>query len=146
MSRLDLRSWLYDQLSARYEPSFAPCDPLGQPLRKRIFDQYQAGDRFSITTPILSEFLFGILGLPCAQLNLLEWRNIQEQFTYYRIDIIDTEAAAELRVDLRKRGWQLTLFDALTAVIALRNNLVLLTTDRDFQAIPNLQHENWRIA
>jgi predicted nucleic acid-binding protein len=44
---------------------------------------------------------------------------------------------------MRKVGRQIALIDAFTAVIALRQNLVLLTTDNDFQGIPALKQENW---
>jgi predicted nucleic acid-binding protein len=33
--------------------------------------------------------------------------------------------------------------DSLIAVIALRNDLTLLTTDGDFKPIPQLKRENW---
>jgi len=45
---------------------------------------------------------------------------------------------------LRKEGWQLAALDALIAVVALRYELVLLTTDNDFKAVPKLKVENWR--
>ena len=38
----------------------------------------------------------------------------------------------------RRQGWQLATIDALIAAIALRYNLILLTTDQDFRAIPGL--------
>ena len=31
----------------------------------------------------------------------------------------------------------------LIAVIALRNDLILLTTDQDFRTVPRLEQENW---
>ena len=55
----------------------------------------------------------------------------------------DAEFAAQLQISLRKRGWQLETVDALIATIALRYDLTLLTTDRDFEAIPDLQQANW---
>ena len=51
--------------------------------------------------------------------------------------------AAELRVSLRRKGWQLATNDAVVAALALRYNLTLLTTDRDFQSVPDLLTENW---
>lgn len=48
-----------------------------------------------------------------------------------------------LQVVLRQRGRQLATVGALIAAVALRYDLVLLTTDRDFQAIPTLMCENW---
>jgi predicted nucleic acid-binding protein len=44
---------------------------------------------------------------------------------------------------MRRQGRQMTLIDTLIATIAIRNELVLLTTDRDFEQIPNLVCENW---
>jgi tRNA(fMet)-specific endonuclease VapC len=51
-----------------------------------------------------------------------------------------------LRVKLRQNGLQLEAIDSLIAIIALRYDLTLLTTDKDFRAIPNLRYENWRIS
>lgn len=54
----------------------------------------------------------------------------------------DAEKAAILQLELRRQDWQLGTIDALIAAVALRYDLVLLTTDRDFQAIPGLPQEN----
>ncbi len=55
-------------------------------------------------------------------------------------------SAANSQIQLRQRGWQLGTVDALIAVIALRYDLTLLTTDGDFNAVPDLKHENWLLA
>jgi tRNA(fMet)-specific endonuclease VapC len=70
---------------------------------------------------------------------------MRADFDIVQIDTELAEEAADLRLRLQKRGWQLKLFDALIAVIALRGNYILLTTDKDFLAIPNLKQENWRV-
>ena len=103
-----------------------------------------AGDRFSIPTVALSEFMFGIISLPRAKRNRAEWEQLRPRFDFYNNDRFDAEQAAELRVALRQEGWQLTALDALIAVVALRYELVLLTTDKDFEAMPTLRVENWR--
>lgn len=51
--------------------------------------------------------------------------------------------AAQLQVQLRRAGRQLQTVDALIAIVALRYNMTLLTTDRDFSPIPALHLENW---
>jgi len=48
-------------------------------------------------------------------------------------------------LSLRKQGWQLAMLDAFIAVVALRYDLILLTIDKDFRAVPKLRYENWRI-
>lgn len=62
---------------------------------------------------------------------------------YFAIDRHDAEEAAELPEVLRHSGWQLATVDALIATVALRNRLILLTTDGDFSAVVHLQQENW---
>jgi len=93
---------------------------------------------------LTSEFLYGISLLPRAERNLKEWERMKADFIYYSIDKNDAERSARLRLTLRQQGWQLGLIDAMIAVIALRNNLILLTNDKDFGAIVGLQQENWR--
>jgi len=46
----------------------------------------------------------------------------------------------------QRQGRQLATVDALIAAVALRYDLVLLTTDRDFRAIPMFPCEDWLTA
>jgi predicted nucleic acid-binding protein len=122
----------------------SPLITLEHPLRAKVLSRFQAGDAFAIATPALSEFLFGIGILPRAKQNFDEWERLKSDFIYYNIDLIDAEQAAKLRLALRQQGLQLNIIDALVAVVALRNDLTVLTTDRDFQNVPGLNQENWR--
>lgn len=93
--------------------------------------------------PVLTEFLFGIQVAPRAKLNKIAWKQLEAIFAYYAINKHEAEEAADLQTILRRRGRQLATVDALIAVIAIRNELILLTTDRDFEPIPHLRYENW---
>jgi len=123
----------------------SPIVTIEHPLRQKILAQLQAEDTFSIATPALSEFLFGIGTLPRAERNLREWERLKQDFRYYSVDQVDAEQSAKLRLALRQQGKQLGIIDSLIAVIALRNDLILLTTDKDFGAISSLKQENWRL-
>ena len=68
---------------------------------------------------------------------------LKADFAIYSVDTTIAEQAAELRINLRKRGVQFGLVDAFSAIIALQGKFVLLTTDADFQALPQLRQENW---
>ncbi len=105
----------------------------------------EKGETFAIAAPALNEFLFGIGTLPRAVHNLREWERLKQDFQVYAMDRLDAEESAKLRLALRRRGWQLGIIDSFIAVIALRYDLTLLTTDQDFAAIPNLKQQNWRI-
>ena len=121
----------------------SPVVTVGHPVRQAILERLAAGDSFAIPTPVLSEFLFGIRLLPRATENQAAWQEIGNVFGYYHVDRQDAEAAAELRLRLRRVGRQLALVDALVAVVALRQRLTLLTTDADFDAVPGLDRQSW---
>ena len=121
----------------------SPFITLDHPLRQILIDRLQQGDTFSIAVPALTEFLFGIQTIPRAVLNIQEWQKYHNAFNYYDIRRDDAEQAATLQLELRRRGRQLHTVDALIAAIALRYNLILLTTDRDFQAVIGLAQANW---
>ncbi|MEI2609731.1 MAG: type II toxin-antitoxin system VapC family toxin [Candidatus Promineifilaceae bacterium] len=120
----------------------SPLVTPGHPLIKRIRASVARGGRFAIAVLALTELLFGISIAPKSKQNLLLWSEVKGQFDYYDIRLTDAERAAVLQLELRRQGWQLGTIDALIAAIALRYDLTLLTTDRDFQAIPGLPQEN----
>lgn len=122
----------------------SPLVTSGHPLREIIYHRLEAGDSFAIATPVLSELLFGIRSVPRATQNLQQWRVLRKYFAIYDVTEQIAEEAAELRSNLRRRGWQLNIIDSFIAVIALHNHQILLTTDADFQGIPDLLQENWR--
>jgi tRNA(fMet)-specific endonuclease VapC len=114
-------------------------------LRNRVLLRLQAGDTFAITIPVVAETLYGIGLLPRAALNLAEWARLRPSFVCFIPDEADAENAAALQRALRRQGWQLETVDAFIAVVSLRYDLVLLTSDNDFGLVPNLKQENWLI-
>jgi tRNA(fMet)-specific endonuclease VapC len=58
---------------------------------------------------------------------------------------VDAFHAAKIRSYLRKRGIPIGSYDILIAGCALRNNLILVTSNEsEFKRVPNLKLENWR--
>jgi predicted nucleic acid-binding protein len=49
----------------------------------------------------------------------------------------------EIYLTLRGRGRSLSHVDVVLAALARQMNLTLLTTDRDFEALPEIRAENW---
>lgn len=112
-------------------------------LRRRVLDEIRNGHSFAVCAPALSEFLFGIGVLPRAAQNRQEWDNLRPLLTIYRVGEADAEMAAELQITLRRQGKQLETVDALIAAVAIRYDLILLTTDNDFRPITHLKRESW---
>ncbi len=121
----------------------SPLVTLSHPLRRRVLTQQESGDGFTTCVPVVTETLFGLRLLPRAIQSLQEWERLKLMFRCHVPDLQYAEQAAELQAMLRQRGWQLETVDALIAAVALRHDLILLTTDRDFRAVPQLRTGNW---
>lgn len=113
------------------------------PLRQRVIQALETGERFGICLPCITETIFGIALLPRAKQNRIEWEFLLPNFQIYIPNLQDAKDAAELQIALRKQGWQLETVDATIAVTAVAHQLTLLTTDKDFTAVPSLLTENW---
>ena len=124
----------------------SPLVTLYLPLRKRILFEIHEGHTFAIAVPILTETIFGFSLLSRATENLAEWSRLRDTIPCFIPDEADAYLAAELQVSLRRRGRQLGTVDALIAATALHHDLHLLTTDKDFDAVPDLQRDNRLIA
>ena len=121
----------------------SPLITLGHPVREKILLRLTQGDRFVVPTIVLAEFMFGMLLLPRVKQNREIWATVSSQVEFISTTRDDALQSARLRVELRRNGWQLKMPDALIAVLALRNYFTLLTTDGDFDRVPELQIENW---
>ena len=117
---------------------------LHHPLRQRVLAAIAAGHHFAVTVPVTTESVFGMSLLPRVTANRNEWQNLRREIKCFELDETDGLYAADLQLDMRKLGIQLETVDALIATVALRYDLILLTTDKDFHAIPRLQYENWK--
>jgi len=53
---------------------------------------------------------------------------------------------AEVYHELQKAGRALSQVDMLLAALARHLNATLLTTDEDFQALPDIQTDNWLVG
>lgn len=121
----------------------SPLVTLSHPLRQRVASAVQNGDSFAICVPVLSEVWYGISLLPRAIQNRTEWARLKPMLDCYSLDETDAEMAAELQISLRRQGKQLATVDALIAIVAIRQQLILLTSGGDFSPIPQLKTENW---
>ena len=80
----------------------SPLVTPGHPLRQRVLQQLDAGDRFAICVPVLTETVFGIGILPRAAQNRAAWTRLQPLLPCYIPDEIDAVLAAELQIALRR--------------------------------------------
>ena len=108
--------------------------PEPTPEVRALTDALQGGDTLVTTGLVLQELLQGFAG-PKAR------KDIISRFAALPLIIPDRRdhiEAAELRNTCRRKGFQLGTIDALFAQLCLRHQLLMLTTDRDFQQAAGL--------
>ncbi len=110
-------------------------EPPEAPEVKRLARALETRESVVSTGLILQELLQGFAG-PKAR------DAIVERFSTLPLLAADREdhiLAAELRNTCRRRGFQVGTIDALLAQLCIRHDLVMLSTDEDFQRIATMQ-------
>jgi tRNA(fMet)-specific endonuclease VapC len=116
------------------------------PVRERIHQERRAGHRFVSCYPVLCELEGGIQQVAnTAELR----RRLIPLLRHVRIWPLDADTArlyGAVFNELRRKGRALSQVDIMLAALARQHNLVILTTDRDFEALADLKTENWVIT
>ena len=113
------------------------------PLRDRIHQERRTGRRFISCLPVLCELEAGIQQTAQPTANQ---RRLGQLLRHVRLWPLDGETArryGEVFNELRQQGRALSQVDMMLAALARQHNLTILTTDRDFEALPNVRTENW---
>ena len=112
----------------------------GEPAVARLRDALDTGEAVFTTGLVLQELLQGFSG-PKARAAIIDRFSALPLLVPDRDDHV---AAAESRNACRRRGIQVSTIDALLAQLCVRHDLVMLTTDRDFQLMaPHVRLTVW---
>jgi tRNA(fMet)-specific endonuclease VapC len=112
-------------------------------VRDRIQQLSRQGAIFGTCGPVLCELLAGILQRNDAL--AAQWR-LAGLLQVVRIWPVDLEIAVrygEVYQELKRAGRALSQVDMMLAAMSRQLNLTLLTTDGDFDALPDIRTENW---
>jgi tRNA(fMet)-specific endonuclease VapC len=115
------------------------------PLRERIHQGRRAGHRFISCYPVLCELEAGIQQTPKPEENR---RRLGQLLRHVRLWPLDSETArlyGKVYSELRDQGRVLSQIDMVLAALARQHKLIVLTTDRDFEALSDLRVENWTV-
>jgi tRNA(fMet)-specific endonuclease VapC len=125
------------------------CNHLSASLRKvslvrdRIHQGRRAGHRFITCHPVLCELEVGVQQTSIPEANR---RRLAQLLRHVRLWPLDAETArlyGAVYLELRGKGRVLSQVDMMLAALARQHKLTVLTTDRDFEALPDLRVENW---
>ena len=112
------------------------------PVRRRLAELRCKGARIGTCVPVLFELEAGTAGpescavAPAIGPTASPDSGLANRPTTARI-------YGELYTDLRRRGRVLSQVDMMLAALALQLGLTLVTTDSDFDALPDLKREDW---
>jgi tRNA(fMet)-specific endonuclease VapC len=115
------------------------------PVRERIHQGRKAGHRFLSCYPVLCELEVGIQQTPKSEENR---RRLAQLLRHVRLWPLDAETCrlyGAVYIELRRQGRALAQVDMMLAALARQHKLTVLTTDRDFEALPDLRVENWAV-
>ena len=102
-----------------------------EPAIERLRHALEAGEGVFTTGLVMQELLQGIRG-PKAREAIVERFSALPLLVPDRVDHIE---AAEIRNTCRRSGVQIGTIDALLAHLCRRHDLIMLTTDRDFESM-----------
>lgn len=112
-------------------------------VRQRLEEARRTGVVFGTCVPVLCELEAGVQQVHRPE----EYRqNLKRLLLQVRVWPLDLETArlyGEIHQRLRRQGRILSTVDKMVAALAHQMRLKVLTTDRDFEALPEIPRENW---
>lgn len=121
--------------------AFRRDQPQNEPAVDRLHQALDGGEAVFSTGLVLQELLQGFSGPEARAL-------IVERFAALPLLVPDRDdhvAAADIRNACRRAGVQVATIDALLARLCSRHDLVMMTTDRDFdRMVPHARLAIWR--
>lgn len=120
-----------------------PALETGSAVRERILELRRDGHRIGVCVPVLCEFEVGIQ----QSRDPISFRkSLARLLAKVRLWPLDVETArlyGSIFLTLRSRGKVLSQVDMMLAALAMRMDLTVVTSDRDFEALPEVKRENW---
>ena len=115
------------------------------PVRERIHQGRRAGHRFISCYPVLCELEVGIQQTPNPDDNRRRLAQLLRHVRLWPLDTETTRLYGAAYLELRRQGRVLLQVDIMLAALARQHKLIVLTTDRDFEALSDLADENWAV-
>lgn len=112
-------------------------------IRERIFRARQAGHRLGTCVPVLCELETGLRQTRRLDQNRRILATLLREIRIWPLEPSLAPLYAEIYQDLRNQGRVLSQVDMMLAALGRSMDAILLTSDRDFEALPDLRVENW---
>ena len=110
---------------------------------QRIFEARLKGTRLGTCLPVLCEIEAGLRQVRHKVKYRRDLNHLLVQLRLWPIDLKTTQIYGDLYGELRRRGRILSQVDIMVAALARQRKLTILTTDRDFEALPDIRTVDW---
>jgi predicted nucleic acid-binding protein len=110
---------------------------------QRIFEVRLAGMRVGTCLPVLCEIEAGIWKVRYKVRYRRDLNHLLRQLRLWPIDLKTAQIYSDIYTELRRRGRVLSQVDIMVAALARQLRLTVLTTDGDFEALPDLRRADW---
>ena len=104
----------------------------------------QAPSELAVPTVVLFELEVGIARSTSPSKRKSQLQEITALVNVLPFGIAESKSAAQIRVELEKKGLPIGPYDVLIAATALANNMILIThNQKEFGRIEGLKIEDW---
>jgi predicted nucleic acid-binding protein len=115
----------------------------GSVVRERIVDLRSRGARVGTCVPVLCEIEAGIQQVSRPEIYQQNLERLLRQVRLWPVDRVTARLYGLIHHDLKLRGRVLSQVDMMLAALARQMKLILVTSDLDFSALPDVATENW---
>jgi tRNA(fMet)-specific endonuclease VapC len=112
-------------------------------IRERLYRMHRQGAKLGTCLPVLCELEAGIQGSPHVASYRRQLAHLMAKVRVWPLELPVAPLFGELYHELQRRGRVLSQVDIMLAALVRQMNLTLLTSDRDFEALPEIRTENW---
>jgi tRNA(fMet)-specific endonuclease VapC len=114
------------------------------PLARRVREVRERGDRIGTCEPVIAELYYGVEFSATRDENIARLERGLSQIRSWPFDRQAARKYGIIAAELRRRGRKMQVVDMMIAAIALSmENCVVVTTDSDLLAVPDLTVEDW---
>lgn len=110
---------------------------------QRIVEARLAGIRLGTCVPVLCEIEAGLRQVRGKVKYRRDLNHLLLQLRLWPIDLKTARIFGDIYAELRRAGRVLSQIDIMVASLARQMKLTILTTDRDFEALPDIPTEDW---
>jgi tRNA(fMet)-specific endonuclease VapC len=116
---------------------------VGTSVHVRLVSLRRRGVRIGTCIPVLCEIERGVHFVREPDVYRRNLQHLLSRIRLWPLDVLTSTVYGRVAADLQRRGRVLSQVDMMLASLAEQMNLVLVSTDLDFDALPHIPREDW---